>query len=315
MKVRSFWRAVKVESTEPPYDTIHLKIYYPFSEDRSNLTQITLPVVIFFNGTNCEARMYQWLAIELVRSGAIVVTFNWVADNPPGSINLTPGVDINSWQKSYGKLPTASGLPSILNELESLKSRERLTGIIDLDKVVLGGHSMGGRLALENADPFWFSSIKAAFAYGSHALAPVSLGYEKNTVRSLPSKLPILLMGGTKDGVIAKSSESYGIPVGDPIAGIIDTFKAGFSSANNDKYLVLFKGANHYSIANPIDLTQENLYSDFDPDRPQKQYRNLIGQIISHFIQAFVCQNNSAKAKLDRLLDLNNPLIDRVDCK
>ena len=312
MKVRSFWRAVQVETEDPPYNTIHLKIYYPFSDERGNLEKFPLPVVIFFNAVNCESRMYHWLAIELVESGAIVVTFNWVADNPTGTINLSPGVDLNSWKKSYGKLPTASGLPSILNELERLQSIEKLRGIIDLEKIILGGHSIGGRVALENADPYWFSRVKAAFGYAAHCLTPVALRYSRATLRQLPSQLPILLMGGTKDGIIAKSSSSYGLEGNDPIAPLIDTFSEGFSSENNDKYLVLFQGANHYSIADPIDLTQENIYTDFPSMRPQEEYRNLIGKIIVNFIQAFVCHNTFAQVRLDCILDIDNPLIAKV---
>ena len=315
MKVRSFWRGVKVESTEPPYDTIHLKIYYPFSEDGSNLKQVALPVIIFFSGANCDARMYQWLAIELVKSGAIVVTFNWVANNPPGSINLSPGVDVNSWQKSYGQLPTASALPSILNELASLQSTEQFKKIIDLEKVILGGHAIGGRIALENAEPDWFSGVKAAFGYGAHCLAPVAFGYPPKTVRPLPSKLPILLMGGTRDGVIANSNSSYGLTEADPTATLISTFREGFSSQNNDKYLVLFEGANHYSIADPIDLTQGNIDRDFSNERPQAEYRNLMGETIANFIQAFVAKNTSATSQLDRLLENDNPLIAKVEIR
>jgi len=315
MKVRSFWRAVQVETEDPPYNTIHLKIYYPYFENELNTKQSQLPVVIFFNAVNCEARMYHWLAIELVESGAIVAMFNWVANNPPGSINLSPGVDLDSWKKSYGKLPTASALPSILNELECLESSEQLKGKIDLEKIILGGHSIGGRVALENADPDWFGAVKAAFSYGAHCLAPIALGYARATLRKLPSQLPVLLMGGTKDGVIAKSNSSYGLIGEDPISPLIGTFSEGFSSENNDKYLVLFKGANHYSIADSIDLTQENVYVDFPTTRPQSVYRDLIGKIIANFIQAFVCNDLLARAKLDRLLDFDLALIAKVDRK
>ena len=313
MKVRSFWRSVKVESAKSPYDTIHLKIYYP--EGKSDSIEFPLPVVVFFSAVNCESSIYHWLAIALVESGAIVVTFNWVAENPPGIINLTPGVDVNSWRKSYGKLPTASALPSILNELELLRSTEKLQGKIDLNRVILGGHSIGGRIALENADPYWFPSVKAAFAYGSHCLAPVAFDYFPGTVRELPSKLPILLMGGTQDGVIAKSSNSYGLLGKDPIAPLVNTFTEGFSSNNNDKYLVLFEGANHYSIADSIDFTQENIYTDFPTPRPQIEYRKLIASIIKNFIQGLVCENLSAANQFNLLLKIYNPLIAKVELR
>lgn len=35
--VRAFWRAVKVETAVPPYDTLHLKVFYPAQTSDSQL--------------------------------------------------------------------------------------------------------------------------------------------------------------------------------------------------------------------------------------------------------------------------------------
>ncbi len=75
--------------------------------------------------------------------------------------------------------------------------------MLALDKVVLGGHSAGGRLALENAAPHFFPQVAATFAYGTSSSGFVQLGYTPGTILPLPSSVPILLMGGSCDGVVA----------------------------------------------------------------------------------------------------------------
>ncbi len=235
--VRAFWRAAKVESAQPPYDTVQLKIFYPARMSGGDLEkdmgivpadpqQAPFPVVIFFNGFNCDAQLYQWLAVKLAERGLVVVTFNWVAENLPGIISLTPGVDITIGKPAtYGTAPTASALPALLAELEQLHSEGILAGMLDRQRIVLGGHSAGGRVAIENADPRFFPQVVAAFAYGAHSLGAVRIGYEAGTVLPLPDSLPLLLMGGTCDGVIANSSYRYGMSPGDATISVMRTFK------------------------------------------------------------------------------------------
>jgi hypothetical protein len=221
MSVRAFWRAAKVENAQPPYDTIHLKVFYPgllsgsLSEHDFGVVpaapeQAPFPVVIFLSGANCDAGMYQWLAIELVERGLVVITFNWVAQNPTGNISLTPGINMAMWMPEvYSTGPSASALPSLLAELESLQSEGILAGMLDLQRIVLGGHSAGGRLALENAEPSFFPQVAGAFAYGTSSAAFVNLGYTAGTILPLPSSRPQLLMGGSCDGVLAYITEKW----------------------------------------------------------------------------------------------------------
>ncbi len=64
IQVRAILRAAKVETAQPPYDTIHIKILYPGRMSGSHLErdmgvvavdseQAPFPVVIFFGGFNC----------------------------------------------------------------------------------------------------------------------------------------------------------------------------------------------------------------------------------------------------------------------
>ncbi|MFH7026352.1 MAG: alpha/beta hydrolase family protein [Heteroscytonema crispum UTEX LB 1556] len=325
--IRAFFRAVKCDRAQPPYDTIHLKVIYPAQMSNSELEQdqgivpadsekAPFGVVIFFNGVNCGAEIYQWLAVKLAKRGLVVVTFNWVAENLPGIIALTPGVDISMWtQETYGTGATALALPALLAELQRLQTEGILAGMLDLEKVVLGGHSAGGRVALESADNRFFPQLAAAFGYGVHTSAPVQLGYAPGTILPLPSSLPMLLMGGTCDGVIANSSFRYGLTTKDATTSVIRTFKEAIASQRKDCYLVLLEGANHFSIADPFDFTTGRAFLDFPATQPEEAIRALMAEIIGLFIDAHVRHQPTALTALNQLLNSANSLIHDFDCK
>ncbi len=325
MTIKAFWRAAKVDSTQPPYDTIHYKVLYPaqisdnqlpFASYPADRTKAPFPVVIFFSGANCDSLMYQWLAVKLVERGLVVILFNLVAENPPGSFSLTPGVKTAAWTPDlYGTIPSALALPSLLAELENLQSEGLLAGTLDLEKVVLGGHSVGGRLALENADRSFFPQVAATFAYGTSSAAFVQLGYAPGTILPLPSSVPMLLMGGTRDGKIAYMSEKWsGMSPGEPTNSITRTFREAISREKDDSYLIILEGANHYSIADPVDNTTSDSL-DLSATQPEERIRSLISETIALFIEAQVSKKAEASEQLKQLLTSNNPLIASFESK
>jgi predicted alpha/beta-hydrolase family hydrolase len=328
MDIRAFYRAAKVETAKPPYDTIHLKVTYPAkmssSETESNgvipvdRSKAPFPVVIFLNGYNCGAEVYQWLAIELVRRGLVVVTYNWITKDFSGMANLTPGINVAAYKpENYGNTPTSSALPTLLNELECLQTEGILAGMLALDKIILGGHSAGGRAALESSDRRFFPQLAAVFSYGAHSLGNLNLGYKPGTILPLPNSIPTLLMGGTCDGLIYNNSKLYGINYENPTTPIARTFSEAIIGGRNDCYLVLLEGANHFAIANPIDNTVGTGFLDFPSTQPEDKIRALISETIGLFIETHVCDCvalpagdcASASQSLDRLLDSNNSLI------
>jgi hypothetical protein len=321
MNVRALFQAAKVEAVSSPYDTIHLKVFYPAKMSGSvqeqdlgivpaDSQQAPFPVVIFFNGINCGPELYQWLAVRLAARGLVVVTFAWVAENIPGMIGLTPGVDLTKLApNTYGTGPTASALPTLLATLKRLQSEGVLAGLLNLQQIILGGHSAGGRVAIESAEPQFFPEVVAAFAYGAHTAAIVQLGYEPGTILPLPDSLPLLLIGGTCDGVIAKSSHRYGVEWEQAITPVLRTFNEAIAGGRDDSYLLCLEGANHFSIVHPFDSTTGRPFLDFPATQPEEKLRNLIVEAIGLFIDAHVRHQSVALEALNQQRWSDNPLI------
>jgi hypothetical protein len=137
----------------------------------------------------------------------------------------------------------------------------------------------------------------------------VQLGYEPGKILPLPDARPLLLLGGTHDGVIAHSSERYGITWEKPTTPVSRTFQEAIGGGRNDSYLVLLEGANHFSIAYPFDATTGRPFLDRPATQSEDRTREIVAEAIGLFIDAHVRHQPNALEALHHLLSTPNPLI------
>jgi predicted dienelactone hydrolase len=322
--IRAIFSAVKIESAVAPFDTAQLKIYYPAKFSNTEVERMTgnipanaehapYPVVIFFNGINVGSESYRWLCVKLAEQNLIVVTFSWVSETLPKVYGITPGIDLAKVKPdTYGTGATASALPFIMKELITLNGEGLLKGMLDLKKIILGGHSAGGTVALQNANPKYFEGVVAAFSYAGHTMASTMLGFPPQTILPISNDVAHLIIGGTRDGVIAASGIRYGKGETGAATPIEKTFHEAIKGGRGDSYLIIIEGANHFSVAHPQDATTGRAFLEESSAAPEEE-RALIAQLISLFIEAHVRGSHQASQTLSD--QHRHALIAKFHCK
>jgi len=293
---RAVFRATSLHGANPPYDRIILKIWYPAlpggSDDELNTGLVPADeqdapyrVIIVMPGINVDPESYAWFASAMCERGHVVVTYSLIAEEMPGHISLTPGLDLAALTPdTYGRKPTSTALQTLIACLQSENESGLLEQVIDTNDIVLVGHSGGGSVALFNAHPDWFPGVTGAVAYAAHSGASTMLGFEDNTILDLPSTLPLLLIGGTRDGVIAASAHRYGDDTGNPLERLRQTFADGMHGDRGDNYLVEIDGANHFSFAWPQDNSTARAFLDWPETADGGAIRGLIIDLVSDFV-------------------------------
>ena len=294
--IRALFYATKLSNAPSPYDVLHLKIYYPAAPTNSDaermsgvipaeITTAPMPVVIFFNGINVGIESYHWLAVKLAEANIVTVMYTHVAETLPGVIGLTPAIDLSKVKPdTYGSGATCPAIQPILDSLKQLNDDEKsaLYQSMDLNNIILGGHSAGGTVALQNAQ--FFAQVKTVFAYAGPTMASTMVGFTPNTVLKVGRK-SVMLMRGDKDGVIAASRVRYGTEgqSQDPVEKTFD--EACQPSAGEEAWNVLLQGANHFAIAHPLDETTGRFFLDMEMIRPAEQVREQIAGLVLAFIK------------------------------
>ena len=297
--IRALFHATTLPNASAPYNVLHLKVYYPAAPTNSDVermsgvipadkTSAPMPVVIFFNGINVGIESYHWLAVKLAEANIVTVMYTHVAETLPGVIGLTPAIDLSKVKpETYGSGATCPAIQPILDSLMQLNNDEKspLYQALDLNQIILGGHSAGGTVALQNAQ--FFERVKAVFAYAGHTMASTMLGFAPGTVLNIGSK-SVMLMRGNKDGVIAASRVRYGTTEQnqDPVEKTFD--EACQPSAGEEAYDVLLQGANHFAITHPLDETTGRFFLDMEMTRPEDEIRNEIAGLVKSFIDKHV---------------------------
>ncbi len=301
--IRAIFQAAKLPNANAPYDTLHLKIYYPAVQSNSDAERMSgvipadkshapMPLVIFFNGINVGIESYHWLAVKLAEVNIVTVMYTHVAETLPNVIGLTPSIDLARVKPdTYGSGATCPAIQPILDLLKQLNEDDKsaIYQTLDLNTIILGGHSAGGTVALQNGQ--FFEQVKAIFSYAGHTMASTMLGFAPGTVLNIGSK-PTLLMRGDRDGVIAASRVRYGADEQspDPVAKTFD--EAIRASGREDAYDILLQGANHFSVAHPLDETTGRFFLDLEVGRANEDIREDIADLVRSFIDRHIRGQN-----------------------
>jgi pimeloyl-ACP methyl ester carboxylesterase len=180
--------------------------------------------------------------------------------------------------------------------MEALQQLNQAPGVLqsalDLSRILIGGHSAGGTVALLNANPDWFKGLCGVFSYAAHTGASTALGHPPNTILPLPGDCPALLMGGTADGVIAASGSRYGDSAQSSTERIEATFAQAVPDRAGANHLVLLQGANHFTFVHPRDDSTGRAFLEGDESGSGQLYRTLMSQLIGAFAQS-VCKNEA----------------------
>lgn len=305
--VRALYTAAST-GRDAPYASAHIKVFYPSgvpgstpAERGSGIiaadpTLAPFPVVVFLNPVNIGPEYYRWVGTTLARRGFVTATFSWIEEARPGMEALLPGPQ----GFAGGDRRPAAAVPVIVGALTKLHhGGGPLAGLLDLDHVVVGGHSAGGSVALQAASAAHHPKVRAVFAANAHNAAPVESGAAPGTVLPLPSDCPVLLIGGTRDGVIDKSRFRYGLGPDDEWQPVQRTFTEAMTGGRGDLLLAMVEGANHFSFADPDDdTTTGRAFLDEPATTPGPAVREYLGELIGSFLDRYVHGRSDADSGL-----------------
>ena len=264
--VRSL-HAVASAGTGGPFDAVHVRVFYPSqvpggpnNERPGELSSgmiaadevlAPFPVVVICNPVNIGPEYYRWLALALAPRGYVVATFSWLSPGP-GGIVVQAGGPMSAMGGDGDQAPAIEVITAALEELNA--GTGILAGLLDTSRVGVIGHSAGGTIALGAANARHHPSVRAVVSISAHTAVGVPpRDGSGTTMRTTPTDCPVLLIGGTHDGVIDRSRFRYDTSPGvdwDPVGR---TFHEAFTSDRGDCVLAVIAGANHFSFTDPDD--------------------------------------------------------------
>jgi hypothetical protein len=249
-------------------------------------------------------------------AGMAVVTYTWVCEEKDGTVHTSPGVQRKRLgRKRYGRKPSCPALPAIFSELKRLNKNGVLAGQLNLSCVILGGHALGGTMALLNANRDLFPAVSGAFSYAGHTLADPNEGWDKNAVLPLAPDMPLLLIGGTADSVIDSDTRHLSGKNASPCWAMEHSFDHGINGKRGDRYLVVLEGASHYTFATPRDETTGRYFLDRRTRGRGKPFRKYLAQLIVTFCDRVCCGDPMSAADLDAMCDSEHALVHRAGKK
>ncbi|MEH2080299.1 MAG: chlorophyllase [Nostoc sp.] len=273
----------EVNSYETKINGDFADVYFPVTEPQKNTE--TFPIALFLQGALVDKSNYSKFASIVTSYGFIVVVPNHFNQNfvPPGF--------------PQGFYSEEEEVNQVIDYIKSEKSNYNspIHEIIDIDKLVLLGHSYGGIVGLNAIEgnciyPYCIGEftrpqelVGGAF-YGSDFN---QLGIFEQTPPINNDGIPIALLAGTLDGLASFN-------------GIKTTYE---QLQTPPKYLLGIIGANHYSITNtnnPFPIPDSTI-----PSIDQNVGIETIARWSSLFLKATVLNDQNA---LNYVYNLEYPL-------
>lgn len=325
--VRAVHGACSVPPLVAPYDTVHYRIYHPARRSGDDTERLTgavppdvsdapWPVIIFLPGINIGPEGYRWLALRAADAGFAFVTMALVGETLPGTVGITPGLDLDAVRPdAYLTRPSGIAIAPLLAALARHNdpgdgTTSLLAGLLDLDRVALCGHSGGGSVALQNANPEWFPGLRACVTYASHTMASTMLGYEASTVLPLGGDVATMILAGELDGVMARSADRYAVTAGVSHNPVRRTFDEGVPGGRGDCRFAVVRGAIHTALIHPRDDTTARGFLDPESGRNEVAVRNSIAEVFVAFCRATLRNDIGAWAELDLLMKDADAFVD-----
>ncbi|MFD3677020.1 hypothetical protein [Streptomyces sp. NPDC058613] len=297
-EVRSLWRACRVPGLKEPFDTAHLRVFYPAratgstAERQSGVVpadeaRAPFPVVVLLPGINVPSDSYRWLAVLLAGRGLVTVTAELVGELFGGSHGVTPGIDLGAVAPGvYGTRATTPLIGAVLSALADLPPGSPLAGLLDFQRVVTGGHSAGGTVALQSAAHV--PGLQGVFTYGAHTRVAAALGHPPGAVLPISTAAPVLLISGEHDAVIEESADRYasgtvtGAAAVDPVEL---TFREALTDNGGEHAWVRVAGAGHFTVCDPVDPTSARAFLE-ESGSTGDAARGTIGALVAAFCSA-----------------------------
>ena len=117
-----------------------------------------------------------------------------------------------------------------------------------------------------------------------------------------------MMIGGTRDGVIAESGHRYGIEDKDPLYLLRRTFERGVTADRDEAWMVELEGANHFSMAYPLDTATGRPFLDWPEEGDSDCIRSLLGWLIAEFASYCVGRGgvNPSRFEDNKLINLSH---------
>lgn len=275
-----------------------------------------LPVVVLLPAEDISHESYGWIATELAMAGFAVATYSWIRREKDRGVHSTPGLQRKRVsRKRYGRKPSCPALSAVLSELKRLNKDSVLKNTLNLSRVVLGGHGLGGTLALLNANKDWFPNVCGAFSYAGHCLADPDQGWDKRAVLPLASDLPLLMTGGTQDSILEAATGHLAGKHMSPTWALEHSFAQGIKGKRGDRHLVLLEGGSHYTFASPRDESTGRHFLDRRTRGHGKSLRQYLSRLVVTFCDQTCCGDPMSTADLSALANGDHPMVAQAQTK